>query len=204
MKFRTPSQWPQPPNEWIPDPGWKPDPTWPPAPSGWQFWVNDYDVPVEGPRGLYGSTQPRLRWTRIALSAGAALLTLLFGIILGSAGSAPAGAGSALTAVPTHTVTASPSPRITVTAPAQTVTAPPETVTATPPPVTVTIEVPVPADQATGGLGFVAPPAPPEPASAYYANCDAARSAGAAPLYRGDPGYRSGLDRDNDGVACEN
>ena len=24
-----------------------------------------------------------------------------------------------------------------------------------------------------------------------------------APLYRGQPGYRAALDRDNDGVACE-
>tara|TARA_R110001606_G_scaffold223389_1_gene371356 strand:+ start:3383 stop:3862 length:480 start_codon:yes stop_codon:yes gene_type:complete len=39
--------------------------------------------------------------------------------------------------------------------------------------------------------------------SAYYRNCTAARRAGAAPLYRGDPGYRSPLDRDNDGIACE-
>ncbi|CAO1654516.1 DUF1294 domain-containing protein [Parasphingorhabdus sp. NYA22] len=39
--------------------------------------------------------------------------------------------------------------------------------------------------------------------SAYYRNCAAARSAGAAPLYRGQPGYRSPLDRDNDGIACE-
>lgn len=39
--------------------------------------------------------------------------------------------------------------------------------------------------------------------SAYYPNCAAARAAGAAPLYRGQPGYRPGLDRDNDGVACE-
>lgn len=37
----------------------------------------------------------------------------------------------------------------------------------------------------------------------YYANCDAARAAGDAPLYRGDPGYRSALDGDDDGVACE-
>jgi len=41
------------------------------------------------------------------------------------------------------------------------------------------------------------------PRSVYYANCAAAEAAGAAPLYRGDPGYRSGLDRDGDGVACE-
>jgi hypothetical protein len=35
------------------------------------------------------------------------------------------------------------------------------------------------------------------------ANCAAARAAGAAPLHRGDPGYRPGLDRDGDGIACE-
>ena len=39
--------------------------------------------------------------------------------------------------------------------------------------------------------------------SAYYENCDAARVAGAAPVYRGDPGYGSHLDRDGDGSACE-
>jgi hypothetical protein len=39
--------------------------------------------------------------------------------------------------------------------------------------------------------------------TAYYRNCDAARSAGAAPLRVGDPGYRSALDADSDGVACE-
>ncbi|MFC6359788.1 excalibur calcium-binding domain-containing protein [Luteococcus peritonei] len=39
--------------------------------------------------------------------------------------------------------------------------------------------------------------------SGYYKNCAAARAAGVAPLHRGDPGYRAGLDRDDDGVACE-
>lgn len=46
-------------------------------------------------------------------------------------------------------------------------------------------------------------PAPASVGNAYYPNCAAARSAGAAPIYRGQPGYRSPLDRDNDGVACE-
>ncbi|MFD7652730.1 thermonuclease family protein [Actinosynnema sp. NPDC059797] len=46
-------------------------------------------------------------------------------------------------------------------------------------------------------------PQPDPPAGAYYANCAAARAAGAAPLYAGQPGYRPGLDRDGDGVACE-
>ena len=38
---------------------------------------------------------------------------------------------------------------------------------------------------------------------AYFANCAAARAAGVAPLRRGDAGYRPGLDRDSDGIACE-
>jgi len=43
----------------------------------------------------------------------------------------------------------------------------------------------------------------PSNSSVYYPNCAAARAAGAAPIYRGQPGYRPALDRDNDGVACE-
>lgn len=39
--------------------------------------------------------------------------------------------------------------------------------------------------------------------SVYYANCSAARAAGAAPVYRGEPGYARRLDRDGDGVGCE-
>lgn len=45
--------------------------------------------------------------------------------------------------------------------------------------------------------------APAGDSSVYYKNCDAARAAGAAPIYEGQPGYRAGLDRDKDGVACE-
>lgn len=37
----------------------------------------------------------------------------------------------------------------------------------------------------------------------YYPNCTAAKAAGAAPLYRDQPGYSTKLDRDGDGVACE-
>ncbi|MGW7466818.1 excalibur calcium-binding domain-containing protein [Streptomyces xantholiticus] len=39
--------------------------------------------------------------------------------------------------------------------------------------------------------------------STYYANCSAARAAGAAPVHAGDPGYGRHLDRDGDGVGCE-
>lgn len=48
----------------------------------------------------------------------------------------------------------------------------------------------------------VAPPPPPKPA-VYYANCTAAWNAGVAPIMRGEPGYRPGLDSDSDGEACE-
>jgi hypothetical protein len=41
------------------------------------------------------------------------------------------------------------------------------------------------------------------PSSGAFVNCSAARAAGAAPVYRGDPGYGSHLDRDNDGIGCE-
>ena len=44
---------------------------------------------------------------------------------------------------------------------------------------------------------------PEEQADAYYANCTEAKAAGAAPMYRGSPGYRADLDRDHDGIACD-
>ncbi|MGA1800204.1 excalibur calcium-binding domain-containing protein [Sphingomonas sp. 4RDLI-65] len=39
--------------------------------------------------------------------------------------------------------------------------------------------------------------------SVYYPGCDEARAAGVAPIYRGSPGYREGIDGDGDGIACE-
>ncbi|WP_368565690.1 excalibur calcium-binding domain-containing protein [Pseudoxanthomonas sp. UTMC 1351] len=49
-----------------------------------------------------------------------------------------------------------------------------------------------------------APFAPPRNApGGAFANCAEARAAGAAPVRRGQPGYGTHLDRDNDGVGCE-
>lgn len=49
-----------------------------------------------------------------------------------------------------------------------------------------------------------AQPAPqPAPVDVHYKNCAAARAAGAAPVYAGQPGYAPHLDRDGDGVGCE-
>ncbi len=43
----------------------------------------------------------------------------------------------------------------------------------------------------------------PEVEYVFYENCSAVRAAGADPIYAGDPGYSSKLDRDGDGVGCE-
>jgi endonuclease YncB( thermonuclease family) len=69
----------------------------------------------------------------------------------------------------------------------------------------------VAADAATGDALVCAaepPPAPAAPApapltSVSYANCDAVRAAGAAPIRAGDPGWDTKFDRDVDGVCCE-
>ncbi len=39
--------------------------------------------------------------------------------------------------------------------------------------------------------------------SVYYPDCNAARAAGVAPIYAGQPGYREEMDGDLDGIACE-
>ena len=36
-----------------------------------------------------------------------------------------------------------------------------------------------------------------------WGGCNDARAAGTAPIYRGEPGYRSDMDGDSDGIACE-
>ncbi|WP_083828461.1 excalibur calcium-binding domain-containing protein [Candidatus Protofrankia datiscae] len=94
--------------------------------------------------------------------------------------------GTVATAAP---VTTAPGPQATATAPAATT---PARTTTAPRPASTTPRPPAPA------------PAPATTASGvYYRNCDAARAAGAAPIHRGEPGYRAALDRNNDGVACE-
>jgi hypothetical protein len=104
---------------------------------------------------------------------------------------APAPAPAAAEPAP---VVAAPAPAAPAPAPAVVVPAP--AAPAAPAPVAV---APAPVAPAP----VVPAPAAPAPAAAYYANCAAAKAAGAAPLYAGSPGYRAGLDRDSDGVACE-
>ncbi|MFM1722568.1 DUF1524 domain-containing protein [Rhodococcus sp. PAM 2766] len=65
-----------------------------------------------------------------------------------------------------------------------------------PEPVPVPAPAPAPADVSPAGAGVPS-------GDVFYANCKAARAAGAAPLHRGQPGYRAAMDGDGDGVACE-
>jgi hypothetical protein len=67
----------------------------------------------------------------------------------------------------------------------------------------VPVAPPAPAAPVPAPAPVVVPaPAAPAPA-APYANCSAARAAGAAPVYAGQPGYGPHLDRNGDGVGCE-
>ncbi|WP_369635335.1 excalibur calcium-binding domain-containing protein, partial [Nocardia sp. JMUB6875] len=67
------------------------------------------------------------------------------------------------------------------------------------PPTTTAVAAPPPAPQAP----TPEPPTTKAAPSVYYKSCADAKRAGAAPLHRGDPGYRAELDRDGDGIACE-
>ncbi|WP_233496157.1 DUF1524 domain-containing protein [Geodermatophilus sp. TF02-6] len=53
------------------------------------------------------------------------------------------------------------------------------------------------------GSGGGATPRSAPPAEVSYADCAAVRAAGAAPIHRGDPGWRDTFDGDGDGVGCE-
>lgn len=72
-------------------------------------------------------------------------------------------------------------------------------------------EFQTPADYRAAHPREFAPPKPRAPVAAerparsqvYYRNCREAWAAGAAPIYRGQPGYRPEMDGDNDGIACE-
>ena len=140
----------------------------------------------------------RPRWARKRVTVPVAALLLFIGVGIGAAGGEDSGAeakpkpGPTVTTTATVTASASPAarakakprPTVTVTATATAT----ETVTAEP------AEVAAEPDDVPGGTGG---------GSVYYSNCTEARAAGDTPLYVGDPGYASHLDRDGDGDACE-
>jgi hypothetical protein len=109
------------------------------------------------------------------------------------------------TTAPSTTAPSTTGPLATTTT-APPTTAPPST-TATPP---TTLAPPEPirpvapvAPPPTGPPPVPVAPTPAAPSTGAFRNCTEARTAGAAPVYRGQPGYGPHLDRDGDGVGCE-
>lgn len=107
------------------------------------------------------------------------------GAVAGASGSNSADADPEPAVTATVTKTAKPGPTVTVTKRAKAKPVP--TVT-----VTMTARTAAADDDEASG-----------PADVSYENCAEVRAAGAAPIHRGEPGYSSDLDRDDDGVACD-
>ena len=175
---------------------------------------------------LVPSSTPQRR--RMLRAAAPVLLALVLGVGIAGCGvpSVADDAGSPAP-VPSPTVTASPSPTPTPSPSPTPSPAPSPTPSPTPSPIPTTQAPtsqpplqpfmqeseptsepepePTPEEETQAGGGAASPALAPEPnqKSTYYPNCKTAKAAGAAPLYRGDPGYREELDRDRDGIACE-
>lgn len=164
---------------------------------------------------LIGLIRGRVTWARIgsrrhagiALGIGFVVL-VLSGIILPKTDKPGAEEPTAVppiatitstTVQPTPTTTATtttsaPGPPSTANVPIAPLAPFPETTPPTPP---ITTQEPLPTQGYTPPVTTQASPA------ARYGNCAEAKAAGAAPMHRGEPGYRSALDRDGDGIACD-
>ncbi|WP_240686811.1 excalibur calcium-binding domain-containing protein [Amycolatopsis suaedae] len=120
------------------------------------------------------------------------LIALAAGVLLSACGMSGQDPGAPATRTVISQVTVTQSPTSVTTSPTTTTSAPV---------VTELLDPPDPPPAPTPKKKATTPKE--EPASVYYKNCTEARKAGAAPVYRGDPGYAPHLDRDDDGVGCE-
>ncbi|MEU0188502.1 excalibur calcium-binding domain-containing protein [Streptomyces afghaniensis] len=164
--------------------------------------TNPYTGPHNNPYPVPPAPQPARpapRWARKRYVLPALGLAWFIGVGIGAAGDTtddakPATAKPQPTVTVTATATATATPLAKKPEPAPTVTAT-KTVRAT---TTVTAR-----PAAGGGSDDSGSGGSDGSADVYYANCDAVRAAGAAPIHRGEPGYASHLDRDDDGIACD-
>ena len=131
--------------------------------------------------------------------AGALLLTGCSSSVRAPKPGSSASSSTSVSASPSVSATPSSSPSASAT-PSE---SPTPTITPSPVP-TTEAPVQVPAAEAPAQQAPAQPvQQAPARSSVYYETCADARAAGAAPLHRGEPGYRPGLDKDGDGVACE-
>lgn len=171
---------------------------------------------------MWGLLLGRVPWARIAnrrqagLAVGGSLFAfLLGGIVIGTSAEPVAASAPAPTVTVTATVTVTPTPTPAEEPPAEDPPVEPATsnIQQFAPVTGANTQADQPVAKATQPAATKAPAAAKatQPAAAkstsgssvYYKNCTAARAAGAAPIYRGQPGYASHLDRDNEGIACE-
>lgn len=167
--------------------------------------------------GWWGLLFGRVGWARLAgrrqagLALGASVVAFFIGgITIGASADAVATPASkpapTVTVTVTATVTATPTP--TPTEDPQPEPAPSSTIQRFAPAAASTTKAAPPATtvapkSASGKTTQATKAAAAANTSVYYKNCAAVRSAGKDPIYRGQPGYASHLDRDNDGIACE-
>ncbi len=156
--------------------------------------TNPYHHPTQ-PMGPTASG-PAPKWARKRYVLPALALALFIGMGIGGSDQETSTTAKPAAAKPQPTVT------VTATAPAAE-TAEPEpagTVTATE---TVKVKVKVNVTRTVTAQPAAGSDDGSSDADVFYENCTAVRAAGAAPIHRGEPGYASHLDRDNDGVACD-
>lgn len=227
-RFNPPPNWPAAPAGWQPGPGWRPDPSWPAPPPGWPLWVYTSRrwpaVVAAGVGGLLfgvgigGSSGTAAADRAEDLMAEAEQEQAEVRTLLAEAEEEQAAQVEDLderedildareTEVDEREAAVA---EVEDVAAAQAQLATDQSTLAAAQQALDARSAEL--DQREAAINAMAAaaqvPATSVPASsgggsAYYANCDAARAAGAAPVLRGEPGYRSGLDRDDDGIGCE-
>ncbi len=193
---------------------WLPDPTGERTLRYWDgtAWT-DHTSDEANPASPSPTGRPLYKRKGVLIAAGVTTL-LALGVLAGGGEQPPDAERVAASSVgtserlPLATTTVVPTTTPTTATP----TIPPTTTTAKPAP-TTTAAAPPPTVQQFAAVPTTARPAPattaappptaPPTTEVRYQNCDEVEAAGKAPLREGEPGYRKGLDRDGDGIACD-
>lgn len=162
-------------------------------------------TPLPGPSSRAGRRGSRRRFVLfvVALVVALALGTTVFGVVLANPAPLAQAPQGPTREVPEPAI--QPPPSTGRGAPAERVPpvggksgSPPEISTTAPGANPTTAAAQVGASAPTSASA-----APQTTTTVYYQNCNKARQAGAAPLYPGDPGYSAKLDKDGNGIACD-
>jgi hypothetical protein len=153
-------------------------------------------APVPTSRAAKAANRRRFVLFVVALLVAIAFGTAIFGVVLASPAPVAQAPGPARVMPEPATQPPPPTGRGTATE-----LAPPSTGTSGAPENTTAPRRVSTTKPAAGAGGEDSRPAP-SPTFTYQ-NCNKARRAGAAPLHPGDPGYSAKLDKDGNGIACD-